>query len=125
MIRVEITKGGIVLETAQFATLELAIEWHDKHDSREDRFVNFHYYNEDDADPVQPLADADFHWTYRVVGYNGNGSVEFNARVKECEQPPTADDLKAIEQMHERALGHPGVRTATTIGPMRERLRGS
>lgn len=69
------------------------------------------------------MSDSDFWWRYRVIGCAGNGNVLYNTTVELCAQPPLKEDLAQIEQAHERALAYPGVRTATTIGPMRESRR--
>lgn len=85
------------------------------------RLAEADYYSEVADD--RPLTDADFDWGYRILGTASSGSVVYTTTVDGCEQPPTPGNVAAIESTHERVLAHPGVRMASTIGPLRMRRR--
>lgn len=114
--------SGAVIDSQDFASSEAKAmyAWASEGD--------YHNFTFEELDRIQKvpdrlLTDEDYWWAYRVIGHSGNGAVEFNATTRECDNPASAEDLAELETLHEKALAFPGVRTATTIGPMRARLK--
>lgn len=74
-------------------------------------------------EPAELPTDADFEWHYRILGHSASAGIAHTEVIEGCENPPTAANLREIESTHERVMNQPGVRMATTVGPMRSRKK--